>query len=372
MARELRRLATRPDRGYGIEVSSLSSTQCNRLAALGADEISLLPGASKGLAHDHLCIADSDLLLRIPKQSQLALSALDNLMYQASCFVRMCPSGHTPRCFGVLPPSADLPDLEMGALLVERIEGVVPQQAGDFKALAKALAAIHRLALPKQEQRAPLIDQKNSLQDTYLEVQTQAQYLSAAGLGKGSSSIIEKEMEKCRTDIAHLPSPPVCLISFDAHPGNFLLDSCGKAVLVDLEKARYGGAGFDLAHASLYTSTTWDKDISVVLSQGEVEEFYTAWLSAVPAQLGEAMQPFLILMRRLMWLWSVTWCAKWKVQSAAAAVEHKHRAENTEDWAADNNPDDLVAHVRERVDHYLEVEVIARMQGEMDSYNLIY
>jgi len=77
-----------------------------------AEELQVMPG--KGLAHEHITLGDSKLLLRIPKQSQLALNAQDNLHYQATCFARMLPSGHTPACHALLPPSAQL---QMGALL---------------------------------------------------------------------------------------------------------------------------------------------------------------------------------------------------------------------------------------------------------------
>jgi hypothetical protein len=40
---------------------------------------SLAPLNFKGLAHDHLAVAGHDVLLRVPKQSQFALAAADNL-----------------------------------------------------------------------------------------------------------------------------------------------------------------------------------------------------------------------------------------------------------------------------------------------------
>ena len=351
--------ATEHSNTAGLDSIALSVRQKLRLARIAAHDLKPMP--DKGLAHDHLLIDGTDLLLRIPKQSQLALSAEDNLVYQSRCFMRMLPSNHTPRLYGVLPASAEL---QMGALLVERIVGHVPQHAGDFESIARALAAIHRLPLPDENQRAPLLNQKNALIDTFREIEAQSRYLSAARLDNRSYRMIDAELEKARLEVSALDAPPVCLISFDAHPGNYLLDAEGRAMLVDLEKARYGGAGFDLAHASLYTSTTWDTDINIVLERQDLENFHAAWLHAVPDEFAAAMQPYLVPMRRLMWLWSVTWCAKWKVESRASVVEQKHRAENTEDWAQANNPDDLVNHVRDRVDHYLQGDVINRIRDD--------
>ena len=79
------------------------------------------------------------------------------------------------------------------------------------------------------------------------------------------------------------------------------------------------------------------------------------------------MQSTLIPMRRLMWLWSVTWCAKWRVESKATQLRHKHRAQNTEDWAMQNSPDALVAHVQERTNHYLQEEIIHKITTEFET-----
>jgi hypothetical protein len=94
------------------------------------------------------------------------------------------------------------------------------------------------------------------------------------------------------------------------------------------------------------------------MSAKEIQQFYTDWRNAMPAALAAHWQPYLMPMRRLMWLWSVTWCAKWQVQSSAALMSAKHTAENTEDWSADNTDAGLVAHIRERVSHYLAPDTI--------------
>jgi len=323
------------------------------LNQLQPEQLRPLPG--KGLAHDHIVLEGTGLLLRIPKQSQLGLNAVHNLNYQAACFERMYPSSHTPRCHAVLAPCADI---QMGALLVERIMGDEPKSVADFTSIAKALAAIHKLPLPAADQRAPLYDQPDPMKETFSEVSQQGTYLSQAPLNKQSLAMIKSAMSTAALEVEQLAPSPVTLISFDAHPGNYLIDASGKAVLVDLEKGRYGGAGFDLAHATLYTSTTWDIDASIELSLQDVDEFYASWLHEMPGHLSEAMQPYLIPMRRLMWLWSVTWCCKWLVESNAGVLTSKHQAKSTEDWATENSSERLVSHVHERVSHYLQPDVI--------------
>jgi len=326
------------------------------------EDLQELPG--KGLAHDHISLGDSMLLLRIPRQSQLALNAQDNLQYQGTCFARMLPSGCTPACHALLSPSEEL---QMGALLVEQIAGRTPASGDDFQAMAKSLASIHRLALPAVSERAPLYDQQNSLVDTLSEVVSQASYLNRGDISPGSLSMITEQLELARAEVDSLEDPPSHLISFDAHPGNFLIEREGRAILVDLEKGRYGGCGFDLAHATLYTSTTWDTEINIELKQAVIEKLYTKWLFEMPDVLGASMQSTLIPMRRLMWLWSVTWCAKWRVESKATQLRHKHQAQNTEDWAMQNSPDALVAHVQERTNHYLQEEIIHKITTEFET-----
>jgi thiamine kinase-like enzyme len=151
--------------------------------------------------------------------------------------------------------------------------------------------------------------------------------------------------------------PATCLISFDAHPGNFLIRADGSAVLVDLEKGRYGAPSLDLAHATLYTSTTWDVESAAELSVAEIAGFYAAWALVAGVPAAAAWHGAL---RRAMWLWSVTWCAKWRVLSAAP----QRAGADGEDWSAAASDDALIAHVRERVDHYLSPGIVTRCLDE--------
>jgi hypothetical protein len=63
-----------------------------------------------------------------------------------------------------------------------------------------------------------------------------------------------------------------------------------------------------------------------------------------------------------MWLWSITWCAKWRVlsqQQASASAAG-------EDWSAERSDDQLVTHVRERVEHYLSEAVVEQVLAGFD------
>ena len=106
------------------------------------------------------------------------------------------------------------------------------------------------------------------------EVRQQANWLADAQLARKVTQRIKQELDLLPP---RLSDETPTLISFDTHPGNFLIREDGRAVLVDLEKCRYGLPGIDLAHTSLYTSTTWDLSSQAVLSLDEVIGFYRRW-----------------------------------------------------------------------------------------------
>jgi thiamine kinase-like enzyme len=323
------------------------------LAAAGQDPglPELMPDT--GLAHDHVRLRGTGRIARLPKQSQMRLGAAENLAYQAACFTRASASGHAPRLSAVLPPSLGLP---RGGLIVEEIEGRPARLPGDLPAIMAALAAIH--ALPVPERRAPLLDPADPLADLLEEIGAQASYLPATN--PTTSAMIETHIADLRALAARAARPPRRLISFDAHPGNFLITPEGRAVLVDLEKARYSAPPLDLAHATLYTSTTWDMASCAVLEPDEVAGACRHWLACLPETERAVLAPWILPMRRAMWLWSMTWCAKWRALSGRDA----QTGGDGEDWAADKSEAALIAHVRNRVDHYLDPETAAAMDED--------
>lgn len=322
--------------------------------ALAQAPLSPLPDA--GLAHRHVRLQGTPWLARIPKQSQMGLAPLDNLAYQRACFERAAPCGHTPRLFDVLAPAAGLP---LGALLVEAIEGTAAVLPQDLQPIAQALAALHRLPLP--DEPAPLRHAPDPLADLAAEIGAQAVHLDAAGLCAAARAGIAAELAQLQRLLAREDRPPRTLTAFDAHPGNFLLRADGHAVLVDLEKLRYAAPGLDLAHATLYTSTTWTQAPGCVLDTAQLLGFYLAWDGA----MGEAAlehRRWHAPLRRAMWLWSITWCAKWRVLSVQAPTGRG------EDWSSAHSEHALVAHVRERVDHYLDATTIEQVREGFDAF----
>ena len=316
----------------------------------------LEPLADKGLAHHHVRLQGSGVLARLPKQSQMGLAAQDNLAYQAACFERASASGHAPALRGVLNPGVHLP---RGGLLVEEIVGRAAKLPGDLAAIGRALAAIHSLELPAPLLRAPLRDPADGVLALCEEIEAQAEFLDGAAIAPRSLRAIDIALLRLRTAARVLPRVPHQLIAFDAHPGNFLIRADGRAVLVDLEKARYGEPPLDLAHATLYTSTTWDVDSHAELTPEQVALAYNVWAQHFPE--AALWRPWLLPLRSAMWLWAVTWCAKWKAladRPAAAGADG-------EDWSSAHSDPALVQHVRDRVNHYLSPAVVEAVGGEL-------
>jgi hypothetical protein len=311
----------------------------------------------KGLAHHHVRLVGSGLLARLPKQSQMGFNAADNLAYEAACFERAAPSGHVPAFHGLLRPSAALP---RGGLLVEEITGRNAALPEDLAAIARALAAIHALPLPAASARAPLLDATDPLLALRAEIDAQAAYLDAAALGPGARASIDVVRANFALVCQRAERPPRRLIAFDGHPGNFLIRPDGRAVLVDLEKARYSHPPLDLAHATLYTSTTWDIDSHAELTPAQVLLAYRVWQAH--CDIGDELRPWFVPLRAAMWLWSVTWCAKWRVLSPRDA----RRSSDGEDWSRQHSSQALIEHVRNRVDCYLARPAIERVVQELD------
>jgi thiamine kinase-like enzyme len=320
----------------------------------------LEPLKAKGLAHDHVRLIGTGYLARIPKQSQMQLGAHENLVYQQACFDRASAAGFAPRCIRTMAPCAHLP---RGALIVEEIVGRHAQLPQDLPLMARSLAAIHRLPLPSDDHMSPLLHAADPLQAMWEEVATQATYLPQADLVPNVAVRIKSELAQFQAICTTQQRPMRRLIAFDGHPGNFVISEQGdhgRAYLVDLEKCRYSHPSFDLAHATLYTSTTWDVDAHTVLSPDQVLETYRVWQNHVDEALADDAQRWHLPLRRAMWLWSITWCAKWRVASRAAAAQDA----GGEDWSAQNIDAALASHVRERVDHYLSSEGVEWVMDE--------
>ena len=345
----------------GLYVALTRDGAFSSLSQIDRAALQLMP--EKGLAHDHVRIVGTGLLLRVPRQSQFAFAAADNLAYQSACFERASRGAHAPRLHGVLPPSRDVP---MGALIVDEIKGRTVELPVDLAALAECLASIHRLDVPLPQDRPPLADHSDPVAGTLAFIEEQARYLDDATDDVEAISLINEELTWARefAQESALNSQPTTLVASDTHPGNYVVDRTGRAYIVDLEKALYGSPAIDLAHCTLYTSTTWDTAASYVIDPNDVIAFYKSYFDCIEPALVQALKPWLMPLRRLTWLRSTTWSAKWRVESRKLSVSGKEAAENTEDWSADNRDAQLMAHVEDRTRDFLSAATIDRIRSE--------
>lgn len=314
----------------------------------------LEPLASKGIAHDHIRVRGRGLILRIPNAGQFAIPPERYIPYQAASFARAAPSGHVPQLVAALPPCDELP---LGLLVIEEIVGKPPVMPRELAKIAECLAAIHSLPVPHPAERAPLVNHADPVAGTLDFIANQATFLDKAGIiGAARSTIIDEIDWACAFAAEHKgKDQPVTLVATDTHPGNYLVDAngarAGKAILVDVEKMLYGAPGIDLAHATLYTSTTWDIDGGAALPRAAIQGFYRDYLRRIDPDLARRQLPWLLPLRRLTWLRTTTWAARYRVETL-----YKGKAGDPK------SP--YVKHVTERIADFLDADTMARIRRE--------
>ena len=280
-------------------------------AALTAADLEPLPNT--GTAHGHVALPGGK-LARIAYAHEGDPGAAARLAVQAEAFRHLAPAGRTPRLHDVLPPRPGLPG---GALVVERIEGRAPRLPGELPAMAETLARLHGLPLPPAGSAIPRV--ADPLRETLAGIeQNAARFLDSAVPDPDSRAAIRAAIEAMRVFAATAPAgQPLTVALADTHPGNFLVDRAGHAWFVDLEKVHVGSPAIDLAHATLPTSTLWHPAVDTLLSDEAVRSFEAHYLQAVGAARAESLRPWLAPMRRLTWLRTTLFMARWRVQTRA-------------------------------------------------------
>jgi hypothetical protein len=324
------------------------------LPPVAADDLVELD--ADGIAHAHVRVGGQARLVRIPRFSQVASDPRAHLDYQAACFRRAAASGATPRLIAVLEPAPGLP---MGALVVEEILGRVPRLPDDLPALADALARLHALPVPAAAARPPLVDHAaDPLGGARAHLARQAALLDdpavEAVIAADSRAILSAELAALAPALDALAGQPqpASLIAFDCHPGNFLVEASGRAVLVDLERVQYGAPAGDLAHASLPTSTLWDRRVDVALTRRELAKFYRLYRRALSAEQAALLRPWLAPFRRLIFLRSTTWFVRFLVETRAGR------------WSAGSLDARFLAEVERRLRNLLEPPRLEAMRAE--------
>jgi aminoglycoside phosphotransferase (APT) family kinase protein len=312
-----------------------------------------------GTAHGHVRLADGR-LARIAYAYEDDPTAAARLQVQAEGFRHLQPAGRTPRLHEVVEPRPGLPG---GALIVDYIEGHAPHLPGELDALAETLAAIHSLPLPADG--SPIPRQKNPFVATLdgIELNT-ALFLDKAVPDPESRVEIAEELALMRGLARQVGerAQPLTMALADTHPGNFIVDRAGIAWFVDLEKVHVGSAAIDLAHVTLPTSTLWASAEGRSLSSDEVQGFYAAYLDRIGTEAANALKPWLVPMRRLTWLRTTLFMARWRVETRSA-----RDLSNASQWSDAGLDDRMKDHIDAHIDHCFRRDSIRDIRGEWRS-----
>jgi aminoglycoside phosphotransferase (APT) family kinase protein len=322
------------------------------LAALKAGA----PLPATGTAHGHVRLADGR-LARVAYAHEGDGSATGRLHAQAAAFRHLEPAGRTPRLHEVVDPRPSLPG---GALIVDFIDGRAPQLPDELALMADTLARIHALPLPAAS--SPIPRQSNPFLETLEAIEFNAmRFLDKAVPDPDARTAIAEELRAMRALVPALGrhTQPLTVALADTHPGNFLVDASGIAWFVDLEKVHVGSPAIDLAHATLPTSTLWHPDVGTLLTRAEADAFYADYLARVGKTAADALQPWLLPMRRLTWLRTTLFMARWRVETRAP-----RDPSNPSQWSDAGLDLRMKAHIDARIDQCFTRDVVRDIRSE--------
>ncbi|MDP1750697.1 MAG: phosphotransferase [Reyranella sp.] len=325
-----------------------------RFSNLTFEDFELLPAT--GTAHGHVRLPDG-LIARVAYAYEDDAGAAARLETQAAAFRLLAPSKCTPLLHDVLPPRAGLPG---GALIVDLIVGHTPVLPRDLGEIGASLAAIH--ALEKPPASAPIPRQKNPFLETLEVVEQNAmRFLDKAVPDQGARAEIAEELRLMRgMALAFAKRPqPLTIALADTHPGNFIMGADGTAWFVDLEKVHVGSPAIDLAHATLPTSTLWHPEVGRILSQGQVAGFYAHYLARIGKARAAELEPWLMPMRRLTWLRTTMFMARWRVQA-----RQPRDPDDPGQWSDAGLEPAMKVHLQARIDQCFDREAIRAIRAE--------
>jgi aminoglycoside phosphotransferase (APT) family kinase protein len=311
-----------------------------------------------GTAHGHVRLRDGR-LARIAYAHEGDASATGRLHAQAAAFRHLGPAGRTPHLHEVIDPRPGLPG---GALIVDFIDGRAPKLPEELALMADTLARLHALPLPPAS--APIPRQSNPFLETLEAIELNAlRFLDKAVPEATARAEIADELRAMRTLLPALGRKvqPLTVALADTHPGNFLVDRAGVAWFVDLEKVHVGSPAIDLAHATLPTSTLWHPDVGKRLTEGEVQRFYADYLARIGPK-AEALWPWLAPMRRLTWLRTTLFMARWRVETRAP-----RDPSNPSQWSDAGLEPRMKAHIDARIDECFSLSVIRAIRATISS-----
>jgi aminoglycoside phosphotransferase (APT) family kinase protein len=309
-----------------------------------------------GTAHGHVRLRDGR-LARIAYAHEGDASAAGRLHAQAAAFRHLEPAGRTPRLHEVIESRPGLPG---GALIVDFIDGRAPSLPDELDLMADTLAHIHALPLPSAS--APIPWQSDPFIETLEGIELNAmRFLDKAVPDASARAEIADELRALRglAPLLGRTVQPLTVALADTHPGNFIVDQARIAWFVDLEKVHVGSPAIDLAHATLPTSTLWDPAVGQWLTGQEVRGFYDDYLARIGAEKAEALRPWLVPMRRLTWLRTTLFMARWRVETRSP-----RDPSNPAQWSDAGLDPQMKAHVDVRIDQCFTREVVRSIRRE--------
>ncbi len=309
-----------------------------------------------GTAHGHVRLADGK-LARVAYAHEGDASAAGRLQAQAAAFRHLAPAGRTPQLHEVIAPRGGLPG---GALIVDFIEGRAPHLPDELVALAETLARIHGLPLPPASSSIPR--QNNPFLQTLEGIELNAaRFLDKAMADPAARAEIVDELQALRAMAPALgrQTQPLTVALADSHPGNFIIDRAGIAWFVDLEKVHVGSPAIDLAHATLPTSTLWHPDVGTTISREDVRAFEESYLARLANGQAKALRPWLVPMRRLTWLRTTLFMARWRVETRSP-----RDPSNPSQWSDSGLAPHMKAHIDARIDQCFARDSIRVIRAE--------
>ena len=250
-----------------------------------------------------------------------------------------------------------------GALIVDFNDGRAPRLPDELDLMADTLARIHALPLPPAS--APIPRQGNPFLETLDAIELSAmRFLDKAVPDASARAEIADELRAMRGLVPVLGRKvqPLTVALADTHPGNFIVDRADIAWFVDLEKVHVGSPAIDLAHATLPTSTLWHPDVGKRLTAAEIQRFYESYLARIGAEKVEAMRPWLVPMRRLTWLRTTLFMARWRVETRSPRDPL-----NPSQWSDAGLDPNMKAHVDARIDMAFDRDFIRSLRSEWEA-----
>lgn len=309
-----------------------------------------------GTAHGHVRLK-SGLLARVAYAHEGDAGASIRLFTQAEAFRCLEPAGRTPRLHAVVQPRPGLPG---GALIVDFIDGRAPRLPDELGAMAETLARIHLLPLPPAG--SPLPRQANPFLETLEAIELlAARFLDKAVPDPAAYAEIADELRLMRglaQSVGQRPQP-LSLALADTHPGNFIVDRAGLAWFVDLEKVHVGSAAIDLAHATLPTSTRWHPDVGRALTAPQIRRFEQDYLGRVGEERAAQLRPWLMPMRRLTWLRTTLFMARWRVET-----RNPRDPSNPTQWSDAGLDHKMKRHIDAHIDQFFTREAVRFIRSE--------